>query len=138
MNAREITAALGGRWANGQGIARCPTHKDRSPSLAIKDGKHGNVLLHCFAGCTFAELADELKRLGLIEDRPRRPQPRWSKAARKEMQRVAEIERADKAELRNLTRTIRADMILDGSLPEEVNRFLSRSQEWKSRSRCHE
>ncbi len=37
--------------APGRYIARCPAHDDRSPSLAIKDGDDGRVLIHCFAGC---------------------------------------------------------------------------------------
>ena len=35
-----------GRWS-----ARCPSHKDRSPSLSIAEAEDGRVLLHCFAGC---------------------------------------------------------------------------------------
>lgn len=31
--------------------ALCPAHPDRSPSLSIKEGDDGRVLLHCFAGC---------------------------------------------------------------------------------------
>ena len=34
-------------------IAKCPAHKDRSPSLSIKEGERG-VMLRCFAGCSFA------------------------------------------------------------------------------------
>ena len=38
---------------NGNGyIARCPAHNDRNPSLSIKRAQSGNVLLHCYAGCT--------------------------------------------------------------------------------------
>ena len=36
-----------GRWA-----ARCPAHRDRSPSLSIASGRDGRIVLHCFAGCT--------------------------------------------------------------------------------------
>jgi hypothetical protein len=32
--------------------ARCPAHDDRNPSLSIKEGSDGRVLLHCFAGCS--------------------------------------------------------------------------------------
>ena len=39
-----------------------PGHDDRSPSLAIKDGDDGRVLVHCFAGC---ETEDVLAALGL-------------------------------------------------------------------------
>lgn len=35
-----------GRW-----IASCPSHEDRSPSLSIREGDDGRVLLHCYAGC---------------------------------------------------------------------------------------
>ena len=38
---------------NGSGkyVAKCPSHDDRSPSLAIGETADGLVLLHCFAGC---------------------------------------------------------------------------------------
>lgn len=35
-----------GRWQ-----ARCPAHSDNSPSLSIREGRDGRILLHCFAGC---------------------------------------------------------------------------------------
>lgn len=31
--------------------ALCPAHGDKSPSLSVKEGDDGRVLLHCFAGC---------------------------------------------------------------------------------------
>jgi hypothetical protein len=33
--------------------AHCPAHGDKSPSFSIREGEHGRILLHCFAGCTF-------------------------------------------------------------------------------------
>jgi RecA-family ATPase len=39
---------------HGQWIARCPAHDDRNPSLSIKEGENGAVLLKCFAGCDTA------------------------------------------------------------------------------------
>ena len=47
---------------HGKYIARCPAHEDRSPSLAIKEGDDGRVLLHCFAGC---ETQDVLSAIGM-------------------------------------------------------------------------
>ncbi|HIF49928.1 MAG TPA: DNA primase, partial [Thiotrichaceae bacterium] len=36
-------------------IARCPSHEDRSPSLAIRE-VDDRVLIHCFAGCSAHEV----------------------------------------------------------------------------------
>src|SRR5438094_550718 len=32
-------------------MARCPAHDDREPSLSIREGDHGKVLVCCHAGC---------------------------------------------------------------------------------------
>ncbi len=32
--------------------ALCPAHTDKSPSLSIREGDDGRILLHCHAGCT--------------------------------------------------------------------------------------
>lgn len=50
IGARELTAALGGRWHGRYGTARCPAHDDRHPSLTIRDGESA-PLLSCKAGC---------------------------------------------------------------------------------------
>lgn len=42
--------------ANGEWVARCPSHNDKSPSLAVKDCGDGRILLHCFAGCSVEEV----------------------------------------------------------------------------------
>lgn len=36
--------------------ARCPSHDDKGPSLAIRETDDGRVLLHCFAGCGAGEV----------------------------------------------------------------------------------
>ena len=46
-----------GRW-----LARCPSHKDRTPSLSIRQMEDGRVLLHCFSGC---QIGDILAAIGL-------------------------------------------------------------------------
>jgi hypothetical protein len=39
------------RSGNGW-MARCPSHEDRTPSLAVRVADDGRVLLHCHAGCS--------------------------------------------------------------------------------------
>ena len=36
--------------------ARCPAHEDKTPSLSVRETAEGLVLLHCFAGCSAAEV----------------------------------------------------------------------------------
>ena len=40
-------------------MAQCPAHDDGNPSLSIT-GIEGEVLVHCFAGCTHKDIADAL------------------------------------------------------------------------------
>lgn len=60
MTAEELAGALEARRAGDQWVARCPAHDDRSPSLGIREGNGGRVLLRCYAGCTFDAVRDAL------------------------------------------------------------------------------
>lgn len=52
MDVNDLLARLDGvRGRNGSWSAKCPAHADRSPSLAVKDGGNGLILMHCFGGC---------------------------------------------------------------------------------------
>jgi len=63
MKAANIVAALGGRMrSKSVGIACCPAHKDRNPSLSVSEGADGRILVKCFAGCSQAEVIDALRR----------------------------------------------------------------------------
>jgi hypothetical protein len=44
-----------GRW-----IAACPAHKDKSPSLSIRETDDGRVLLHDFGGCPTGDVLASL------------------------------------------------------------------------------
>jgi hypothetical protein len=37
-------------------MALCPGHEDKTRSLSVRSG-HTNIMVHCFAGCTFFEVA---------------------------------------------------------------------------------
>jgi hypothetical protein len=67
MNARELAQALGGKRAGSCWMARCPAHDDREPSLAIRDGAHGRMLIRCHAGCGQTDVIAALRRRGLWE-----------------------------------------------------------------------
>lgn len=43
-------------------VACCPAHQDKSPSMSITEADDGRVLIHCFAGCS---TADVLAAIGL-------------------------------------------------------------------------
>ena len=68
---------------NGQWLARCPAHDDKSPSLSIKEAADGTLLIHCFACCS---PADVVAAVGLdlsdlfpaIENSRKGERPRWN------------------------------------------------------------
>jgi hypothetical protein len=59
--------------------ARCPVHDDHSPSLSIKEGDDGRVLVHCHAGClpqeVVAAVGLTMPDLFPANGKPRRPPP---------------------------------------------------------------
>jgi len=59
-----IVCCLGGTWANGGGMCRCPAHADRTPSLSVRRGRSA-LLFKCFAGCTIAEILQALRAQNL-------------------------------------------------------------------------
>jgi putative DNA primase/helicase len=65
MTGEIIAKALGGRKAGGSWMARCPVHDDRQPSLSIRDGDDGKVVVHCHAGCDQDRVIAALKGLGI-------------------------------------------------------------------------
>ncbi len=69
--AQTLTHRVKGRWHANEGIARCPCHDDRTPSLSIADGQDGNLLLYCHAGCSFRNIVNAFRSQGQLEDRGR-------------------------------------------------------------------
>lgn len=53
MSAENFLSRLDGvrRTGEGRWVARCPSHEDKGPSLAIRELEDGRILAHCFAGC---------------------------------------------------------------------------------------
>ncbi len=65
MTARTLTKALRGQWHGSYGMACCPAHDDRRPSLSIAE-RDGKVLAHCHAGCDQEAVWSALKDMGLM------------------------------------------------------------------------
>ena len=90
MNARAITRSLRGTWCSTYGMVACPVpghgkgKGDRNPSLILVDGDSGELVLHCFAGCSWRDVKSVLRRDGLLPERdgaePRREPSRPAKA----------------------------------------------------------
>jgi hypothetical protein len=66
MNAEAIARALGGKRVGNQWLARCPCHNDANPSLALRDGEDGRVLVRCHAGCKQVAVIATLRERGLL------------------------------------------------------------------------
>ena len=62
--ALRLCESRGGRWSGTKGMARCPAHDDRTPSLGVTLGRHA-ILFHCFAGCDQESVIQAFKREGL-------------------------------------------------------------------------
>lgn len=59
---RTFVARLGGKWTGNTAMCRCPSHADRTPSLAVRQGDRG-ILVTCHAGCDARDVLRELRRI---------------------------------------------------------------------------
>lgn len=51
MTAKQFADILRAKKHGGYWTAKCPAHEDKNPSLSIRQGKNGKVLIRCFSGC---------------------------------------------------------------------------------------
>lgn len=56
-------------------MAACPAHDDRTPSLSVRDGSGGVLLVHCHTGCPQEAVIDELRQRGLWPQAVRHGEP---------------------------------------------------------------
>lgn len=56
------------RFSGGQWRCRCPVHQGANQNFYVRDGR-SSIVLHCFAGCTFEELVDNLRSRGLWKEK---------------------------------------------------------------------
>ena len=62
--AKQLCEELGGHWSGAKGMARCPAHDDRTPSLGVTLGRRA-LLFHCFAGCSQDQVLTALAGRGV-------------------------------------------------------------------------
>lgn len=98
-DARTLTLSLGGKWYSRYGLACCPAHGDRKPSLTLADGNDGRLLLNCKAGCAFTEVLNALRGLGINESIGSYTPPSREEIARREAEDRAESERTERRAL---------------------------------------
>jgi len=58
-----LAQKTGGKRATRAGdgyVSRCPAHDDQNPSLSVRAGDDGRVLVHCFSGCSSQQVVDAL------------------------------------------------------------------------------
>jgi len=65
-DARTLTQSLGGKWYGRYGLACCPAHGDRKPSLSLANAPDGRLLLNCKTGCAFTDILDALRSRGML------------------------------------------------------------------------
>lgn len=94
--AQRITVALRGKWHGRYGVARCPAHGDRNPSLTLADGPDGRLLAHCKTGCSFLDVLDALRGLGIVEGRGTLPQTDPAELARRQAEERREAEKRER------------------------------------------
>ena len=63
--AETMAKAFGGRRVGAIWMACCPVHDDRTPSLSIRIGTDGKILVRCYAGCAQREVIAALREHGL-------------------------------------------------------------------------
>jgi hypothetical protein len=91
LTAEQVAEHLDARRAGpGKWQAKCPAHDDRSPSLSIKEGHDGKVLLRCWAGCDLAAVlkASGLTMANLFAGPPPSPEQLQALAQEREAKRI--------------------------------------------------
>ena len=113
---QRVRARGEGRW-----MALCPAHQDRQPSLSIRQGADGRILLYDFGGCTPVEIvaAMGLRLVDLFVGPPRIAKPET----------IAKRTRVDRSalalqfELAALGRRLRADRVLQLARSLDTSRW---------------
>lgn len=73
LDARQLVKVLRGRWNGRGGLCFCPAHPNsRAPAMSVSIGKYGKAVLHCHAGCSYADIMAALRDRDIARDDPYR------------------------------------------------------------------
>jgi len=80
MTLNEIISRFDAKRNGKEWVAKCPSHEDSTPSLAINEGSNGGVIMTCRAGCKIKDVLarKNLKLADLMPDKPITPQKKKS------------------------------------------------------------
>lgn len=98
-DAQTLTLVLKGKWHRSYGTALCPAHGDRKPSLTLADAPDGRLLLNCKTGCSFVDVLNALRGLGLLDRQARPTPPDPAILAQRQAQEQAEAQRTERRAL---------------------------------------
>jgi hypothetical protein len=90
----QIVTLLNAKRIGSGFLAHCPAHPDKSPSLSIRQGTGGRLLLRCWASCSLDNILDamHLTKRDLFDGPPPSPAQlealRAAQAARKQAARM--------------------------------------------------
>lgn len=119
MNIDDFLAHLDRPRKTSRGwTAKCPSHQDRSPSLSIREGDDGRLLVRCFGGCSAAEIvgAMGLSLKDLFPDEgPDRSKLREASRRREAERQADKIESQRMAVFREAEATVGAARGIDSS-----------------------
>jgi hypothetical protein len=140
MTTKEFAALLQAKRSNEGWSAKCPAHNDRSPSLSIREGDGGRVLLRCFAGCSIDSIlaAMNLHTRDLFAGPPPSPEQLEAlRAAQTAREQAARMERQsrlaairDEERLRGIVNELGGRLarhLDDNALAERFHRTCSRA-----------
>lgn len=93
MDVAGIAESLGLSWSGSQWRGPCPVHGGTGGAFALSEKDDGSPLVHCFAGCSFRDIRDELHSVGLWPETDRKPATPEQRRRRKLQRKRAEAQR---------------------------------------------
>jgi hypothetical protein len=131
-----IARGLNGRRSGRGWMARCPVHKDETPSLTITE-RCGKVLVHCHAGCTQHDVIEALRARGLWPEREQHTSPLSRQDAMRQLHRerdlpIADLWRRTAVAMADEVLAAMKDKLYTGTIdPQELRNIEAHAARWR-------